>query len=321
MKLKCELVLGDPNNNFLQTSIRDDNKEKSIETRLHEVDPLRNANGNNEVITIAEKRHIQRQVEHKVDPMLCRGDLDFFCNRPATPKYQRPRTHERTLDIPQNLDDLEVNEFADVVRTIAEDLHLTQCAQVCFTGTEDDQAEQHDHGTNDKVRGDPDMEQGGDAPEEADREVDLPERVPLPDHPESRPYTLNHEVGIDVFEIIDSVDKRSSTLDSICKGVVYVQAYGLREKSECSSSPFHTRLQASVCDWSCRAGWPKLVRNDQGTHDRDVLCSIHIENRVMIRLAGLGIPEQINRAGRRGDMSKKMMTKTIKDKLTFQVEN
>ena len=49
-------------------------------------------------------------------------------------------------------------------------------------------------------------------------------------------------------------------------------------------------------------------------HDRGVLSSILIENDVMIRLAGLGIPEQNSRAGRRGDMSKKMMTKTIKDK-------
>ena len=48
-------------------------------------------------------------------------------------------------------------------------------------------------------------------------------------------------------------------------------------------------------------------------HDRGVLSSILVENDVRIRPAGLGIPEQITRAGRRGDMSKKMMTKTTKD--------
>ena len=43
-----------------------------------------------------------------------------------------------------------------------------------------DQAEQHDRGTIDEVLGDQDMEEGGDAPEEADREADLLEQIPLP---------------------------------------------------------------------------------------------------------------------------------------------
>ena len=95
----------------------------------------------------------------------------FFCNSPATPKHLRHRTHERTPGISRNLDDPETNEFADVLGTIAEDLHLARCAQACFTGTQDDQAEQHDHGTIDEVPGDPYMEQGGGTPKEADREV------------------------------------------------------------------------------------------------------------------------------------------------------
>ena len=49
---------------------------------------------------------------------------------------------------------LETVEFADVLGTIAE-----KCAQVCFTGTEEDQAERHDHGTTDEVLGDQDMEE------------------------------------------------------------------------------------------------------------------------------------------------------------------
>ena len=61
MKLKYEFVLGDPNNNFLYISISDDDKEKSVEIYLHEVDPLRNASGNNEVITVADLQHIQRR--------------------------------------------------------------------------------------------------------------------------------------------------------------------------------------------------------------------------------------------------------------------
>ena len=94
------------------------------------------------MIIFADTRHSQRWFERKVDPTLRKGDLDFFSDCPATPKHQRPRTHEHTPGIPKNLDDLEANEFAYVVGAIAEDFHLTQCAQVCSTGTEDDQAGQ-----------------------------------------------------------------------------------------------------------------------------------------------------------------------------------
>ena len=98
---------------------------------------------------------------------------DFLCNCPTTPEHLRPWMHERIPGISRNLDDPETYEFADVLGTFAEDLHMTRCAQVCFTGTEDDQAEQRDRGTIDEVLGDPDMEHGGNAPEETDREADL----------------------------------------------------------------------------------------------------------------------------------------------------
>ena len=49
------------------------------------------------------------------------------------------------------MEDLETVEFADVLGAIAEDHHLTRRAQACFTGTEEDQGERHDHGTIDEV--------------------------------------------------------------------------------------------------------------------------------------------------------------------------
>ena len=93
--------------------------------------------------------------------------------------------HERTPGIPRNVEDLETVEFTDVLGAIAEDQHLTRCAQVCFAGTEEYQAEQRDQGTIDEVLGDQDMEERGDAQVEADREADLLEQIPLPGHPES----------------------------------------------------------------------------------------------------------------------------------------
>ena len=61
---------------------------------------------------------------------------------------------------------------------------------MCFTGTEEDQAEQHDQGAIDEVLGDQDMEGGGGALEEADREGDLLEQMSLPGHPESEKERL-----------------------------------------------------------------------------------------------------------------------------------
>ena len=117
--------------------------------------------------------------------MLCKGDLAFFCNCPVTLDNLRLWAHERTPCIPRNVDDLETIEFADVLGSVAKDQHLTRCAQVCFMGTEENQAERHDQGSIDEVLGDQDMEEEGDAVEEADGEADLLEQMPLPGHPET----------------------------------------------------------------------------------------------------------------------------------------
>ena len=74
----------------------------------------------------------------------------------------------------------------------------------------------------------------------------------------------------------------------------------LRESPTAVLCHFHARLQAFVYDWPRRAGWPRLVRYDRGTRDRGVFSSILIENGVMIRPAGLGIPEQINDENHQG---------------------
>ena len=122
--------------------------------------------------------------------MFCNENLAFFCNCATTLEGSRLWAHERTPGIPRNVENLETIEFADVLGAIAEDFHSTRCAQVCFTGTEEDQAEQHDQGTIDDILGDQDMKQGKDVLEEADREADLLEQIPLPGHPESEKERL-----------------------------------------------------------------------------------------------------------------------------------
>ena len=42
------------------------------------------------------------------------------------------------------------------------------------------------------------------------------------------PYTFTHEVGVDVFEIVDSVAIRFSILNAVCMGTTYDQAWIVR---------------------------------------------------------------------------------------------
>ena len=119
-------------------------------------------NMNDKLIIIADARRTQRRSEREVDPMLCHGDLVVFCKCPATLECERLWAHERTPGIPRNVEDLETFEFTDVLGAIAEDHHLTRCAQVCFTGAQEDPAERHDRGTIDDVLEDQDNEGKGD---------------------------------------------------------------------------------------------------------------------------------------------------------------
>ena len=65
---------------------------------------LQNVNGNDKVIIIADTRHTQRWSEHKVDPMLCKGDLALFFICPVMLESLRLWAHERTLGIPRNVE-------------------------------------------------------------------------------------------------------------------------------------------------------------------------------------------------------------------------
>ena len=92
-------------------------------------------NLNDKVIIIADARQNQRWCEREVDPMLCNGDLSFFCSYPVTLESLRLWAHKRTLDIPRNVEGLVTVEFADELGAIAEDHCLTRCAQESFKGT------------------------------------------------------------------------------------------------------------------------------------------------------------------------------------------
>ena len=60
--------------------------------------------------------------------------------------------------------------------------------------------------------------------------------------------TFNHEVGVDVFEIVDSVGTRVSILNAVCMGTTYDQAWIVRE-SESLGSSVVTCMSTSIRAW------------------------------------------------------------------------
>ena len=154
MRLKDECSPNDPNVIFLVRSM-----ERLVEVCSLEMYCVHKVNLNDKVVIIADTRHTQRWSEREIDSIpCCASDIGMFASLWA---------HERTLGIPRNEEDLETVEFADVLGAAAEDQHLTRCAQVCFTGTEEHQAERHDQGMIDEVLRHQGMEVGGGVLDEA----------------------------------------------------------------------------------------------------------------------------------------------------------
>ena len=71
-----------------------------------------------------------------------------------------------------------------------------------------------------------------------------------------RPYTFNHEVGVDVFEIVESVGMRFSILNAVCMETAYKQAWIVRESENFVSPSSRACLQAFVHGWTRWGYWP-----------------------------------------------------------------
>ena len=79
-----------------------------------------------------------------------------------------------------------------------------------------------------------------------------------------------NEVGVHVFEIVDSGAVRFSILNAVSMGTTDDQSWIVRESETLGSPSSHACLRAFVHGWTRWAGWPKLVRCDRGTHKRCV---------------------------------------------------
>ena len=105
-------------------------------------------------------------------------------------------------------------------------------------------------------------------------------------------------MGVDVFEIVDSIGLRFSILNAVSMGTTYDQAWIVNESESLGSPSSHACLRAFIHGWTRWAGWPELVRCDRGTHKRGVFGLTLAKKGEAIGPAGLEAPEQIGRVER-----------------------
>ena len=70
--------------------------------------------------------------------------------------------------------------------------------------------------------------------------------------------TFNHEVGVDVFDVVDSVGM-FSILNAVCVGITYERAWVVKESETLGSPSSHACLPAFVHGWTRWAVWLGLV--------------------------------------------------------------
>ena len=128
-----------------------------------------------------------------------------------------------------------------------------------------------------------------------------------------KPYVFNRDVGIDVFEVLDTEGQRYDILHAVCQGVTYQQGWIVRVADTVGTPSSLSCLKAFTQGWVRCAGWPNFISCDRGMHNRGVFSQTVQANGVRIRPAGLESPEQIGRVERRGDILKKLMKRIIKE--------
>ena len=110
----------------------------------------------------------------KLKTLLCAGGPAFCCNCPITSNRLRLWAHERTPAVPRNVGDLQ---------SVAEDLHWTRCAHVCFGRTEEAHSEPHDQGTIDNSVEGQDSDDLWDTTRAVDAEAEHLVLIPHAGHP------------------------------------------------------------------------------------------------------------------------------------------
>ena len=120
-----------------------------------------------------------------------------------------------------------------------------------------------------------------------------------------KPYTFNHEVGVDVFEVHDASGTTYAILSVVDYGTSYDHAWIVRIGETTGQPKSAACMRAFVNGWVRWCGWPRYITCDRGVHNRGVFCTTANKNGCRIRFAGLESPEQIGRVERRNDILKR----------------
>ena len=175
--LRADIDVHNPTVVFVHTYFSNDNDNNENQKRLFEY--ARELLQSSRACIIADSRNTPRW--GSIIPTRCRGDLAFACNVESIGAELLRWAEENERGNPHSIDDIEGNEFADLLGGIAEDYHLDQCVDAAFVGTEEAAAESEPI--------DAILEPGDLAPDGPDEETmrddenDLLEKVPLPGHP------------------------------------------------------------------------------------------------------------------------------------------
>ena len=91
---------------------------------------------------MADARHTDRW--SGIGPTRCRGDLAFFTNDANVSKELVQWSNSKDNGCPFSIDDLSDNQFADVLGSLAESLHLDRVVDSAFVGTAEAHAEKEE---------------------------------------------------------------------------------------------------------------------------------------------------------------------------------
>ena len=128
-----------------------------------------------------------------------------------------------------------------------------------------------------------------------------------------KPYSFNHEIGVDVLDIKDTAGTIFDILNVVDYGSTFQQAFIVREAEVHGQPTSSSCLDAFVKGWVRPFGWPKLLAADRGLHNRGVFWQTLSKKGVRFNPVPLESPEQLGRVERRNQTLKRMLTKVIKE--------
>eukprot|EP00435_Cladocopium_sp_Y103_P068333 s119_g31.t1 len=134
-----------------------------------------------------------------------------------------------------------------------------------------------------------------------------------PTHKTSLPsdFSFNHTLGIDLFEVRDSIGNKFQVLNMVDVGTSFQLTEVIKVGAgQASSKDCLTALEKRWVSW---AGHPMNLVCDRGLHNRGILAQYMNEHNIQVYHAPLESPESIGRVERHGGLAKAMYRKVCSE--------